>query len=58
MQNSNVIPLAPVLERRRRVVISVGPASWSNNFPQGIEDLWSGPFARATPAVVVQLRVA
>ena len=58
MQTAIVIPFAPVLARRRPVTAAVGLASWHNHFPDGIEDLWDGPFARAASAVVIPLRVA
>jgi hypothetical protein len=57
MRTDNVIALAPALERQRRVMAGVFLASWHNNFPDGIEDLWAGPFVPAGPGTVVPLRV-
>jgi hypothetical protein len=57
MQTTNVIPFAPALERQRRVMGGIFLASWHNNFPDGIEDLWSGPFVPAGSGVVVPLRL-
>jgi len=54
---TNVIPLAPALERQRRVMAGVFLASWHNNFPDGIEDLWAGPFVPAGSGEVVPLRL-
>jgi hypothetical protein len=58
MSTTNVIPFAPALERQRRVMAGISLASWHNHFPDGIEDLWSGPFVQAAKAVVVPLRLA
>jgi hypothetical protein len=55
MQTAIVIPFAPALERQRRVMAGISLASWHNHFPDGIEDLWSGPFVPAGSAVVVPL---
>jgi hypothetical protein len=55
MRATNVIPFAPALERQRRVTAGVSLMSWHNHFPDGIEDLWDGPFVRAASAVVVPL---
>jgi len=55
MRTTNVIPFAPALERQRRVMAGISLASWSNHFPDGIEDLWAGPFRTAGSAVVVPL---
>jgi hypothetical protein len=55
MNATNVIPFAPALERQRRVMAGVALASWHNHFPDGIEDLWTGPFVPATSAKVVPL---
>ena len=57
MLNAEVIPFAPVLARRRPVMAAVSLASWHNHFPDGIEDLWDGPFARVAAAAVIPLRV-
>jgi hypothetical protein len=57
MRNTNVIPLAPALARQRRAMAGVALASWHNNFPDGIEDLWAGPFVPAGSGVVVSLVV-
>jgi hypothetical protein len=54
---TNVIPFAPALERQRRVMAGVFLASWHNNFPDGIEDLWSGPFVPAGSGTVIRLFV-
>lgn len=58
MRTTNVIPFAPALERQRRVMAGISLASWHNHFPDGIEDLWDGPFVRATEAVIIPLRAA
>lgn len=58
MHTSNIIPFAPALERRRRVMAGVALMSWHNNFPDGIEDLWAGPFVRFAAPVVVPLPLA
>ncbi len=55
MTTTNVIPFAPALERQRRVSAGTSLASWHNHFPDGIEDLWAGPFVPAGSAVVVPL---
>jgi hypothetical protein len=55
MRTENVIPFAPALERQRRVMGGISLLSWSNNFPDGIEDLWTGPFVAAGPGTVVRL---
>jgi hypothetical protein len=55
MTTSNVIPFAPALERQRRVMAGASLASWHNHFPDGIEDLWTGPFVPVGSAVVVPL---
>ena len=55
--HTNVIPFAPALERQRRVMGGISLLTWANNFPHGIEDLWTGPFVPAGPSVVVPLRV-
>jgi hypothetical protein len=55
MQTTNVIPFGPALQRQRRVMAGVALASWHNNFPDGIEDLWDGPFVPATSSVVIPL---
>lgn len=57
MQTTNVIPFAPALQRQRRIMAGVALASWHNNFPDGIEDLWAGPFVPAASAVVIPLVV-
>lgn len=57
MHTTNIIPFAPALERYKRAMGGVALMSWHNNFPQGIEDLWEGPFVRAGAAVVVPLRL-
>jgi hypothetical protein len=53
MRTDNVIALAPALERQRRVMGGISLLSWSNNFPDGIEDLWTGPFVAAGSGSVV-----
>jgi hypothetical protein len=58
MRTTNIIPFAPALERQRRVMAGIALASWHNNFPDGIEDLWAGPFVRAGASVVVPLRLS
>ncbi len=58
MPKTNVIALAPALERRRRAAAGTALLSWDNHFPRGIEDLWSGPFVPAGTAVVVPLFAA
>ena len=58
MQQSNIISIAPALERQRRIMAGVSLASWHNSFPDGVEDLWAGPFVRAAVAEVVPLRLA
>jgi hypothetical protein len=55
MHASNVLPFAPALERQRRAMAGVALASWHNNFPDGIEELWTGPFVPAGSGVVVPL---
>ena len=55
MNTSNVIPFAPALARQRRVMAGASLASWHNHFPDGIEDLWDGPFVPAGSSVVVPL---
>ncbi len=55
MQTENVIPFAPALERQRRVMAGLFLGSWNNSFPDGIEDLWAGPFVAADSNVVVPL---
>jgi hypothetical protein len=55
MNTTNVIPFAPALERQRRAMAGISLASWNNHFPDGIEDLWAGPFVPAGSAVVVPL---
>jgi hypothetical protein len=55
MRSNNVIPFAPALERQRRVMGGISLLSWSNNFPDGIEDLWAGPFVPAGSGTVVPL---
>lgn len=57
MRTTNVIPFAPALERQRRVMAGIFLASWHNNFPDGIEDLWAGPFVPAGAGIVVPLRL-
>jgi hypothetical protein len=57
MRTENVIPFAPALERQRRVMAGISLASWSNNFPDGVEDLWAGPFVPARSGIVVPLFV-
>ena len=57
MRTENVIPFAPALERQRRVMAGISLLSWSNNFPDGIEDLWAGPFVAAGSGTVVPLFV-
>jgi hypothetical protein len=57
MHTNNVIQFAPALERQRRVMAGVALMSWHNNFPDGIEDLWAGPFVPAGGSVVVPLRL-
>jgi hypothetical protein len=54
---TNVIPFAPALERQRRVMGGVSLLTWSNNFPDGIEDLWTGPFVPAGSGTVIPLFV-
>ena len=58
MQQSNVIPLGPALARQRRAMAGVSLASWHNSFPDGVEDLWAGPFVRESVSEVVPLRQA
>jgi hypothetical protein len=59
MRTTNVIPFAPALERQRRVMAGISLASWHNHFPDGIEDLWDGPYVRAaTSSAVIPLRLA
>ena len=55
--HNNVIQFAPALERQRRAMAGVFLASWHNNFPDGIEDLWAGPFVPARAGKVVPLFV-
>jgi hypothetical protein len=55
MNKTNVIPLAPALERQRRAMAGAALASWHNHFPDGIDDLWTGPFVPARPGIVVPL---
>jgi hypothetical protein len=52
---TNVIPFAPALERQRRVMGGISLLTWNNNFPDGIEDLWTGPFVPARSGTVVPL---
>ncbi|MDQ7250709.1 hypothetical protein [Dongia sedimenti] len=58
MPETNIIALAPALARQRRVMAGTALVSWDNNFPRGIEDLWTGPFVRATEAIIIPLRAA
>ena len=58
MYTSNVIPFAPALARYRRAMAGVSLASWHNHFPDGIEDLWEGPFVPAGPGQVVRFVAA
>jgi hypothetical protein len=53
--HTNVIPFAPALERQRRVMGGISLLTWANNFPDGIEDLWAGPFVPAGSGTVVPL---
>ena len=55
MRTTNVIQFAPALERQRRIMAGTSLASWSNHFPDGIEDLWAGPFVPVRSSVVVPL---
>ena len=55
MHTSNVIPFAPALMRQRRVMAGISLLSWHNHFPDGIEDLWAGPFVPAGSGEVVPL---
>jgi len=57
MQTAHVIPFGPALQRQRRATAGVSLVSWHNHFPDGIEDLWAGPFVPAGGAVVVPLRL-
>ncbi len=57
MHTENVVQFAPALERQRRAMGGVLLASWHNNFPDGIEDLWAGPFNAAGSGTVVPLFV-
>ncbi|WP_395022350.1 hypothetical protein [Dongia sp.] len=57
MHTDNVIQLAPALERQRRVMGGISLLAWNNNFPDGIEDLWTGPFKAAGSSTVVRLFV-
>ena len=55
MNSTNVVPFAPALARQRRLMAGASLASWHNHFPDGIEDLWAGPFVPAAMSVVVPL---
>ena len=55
MFETNVIPFAPALKRRRHLTAGVALLSWDNHFPGGIDDLWTGPFSRAQSGTVVRL---
>ena len=57
MNATNVIQFAPALERQRRVMAGVSLLTWSNSFPDGIEDLWTGPFVPKGSGTVVRLFV-
>jgi hypothetical protein len=55
MHTANVIPFAPALARHRRVMGGVSLLTWSNSFPDGIDDLWAGPFVAEGSSTVVRL---
>ena len=55
MRTENVIQFAPALERQRRVMGGFSLLSWNNHFPDGIENLWAGPFLAAGSGIVVPL---
>jgi len=55
MRTENVIQIAPALERQRRVMGGISLLTWNNSFPDGIEDLWSGPFVPKGSGTVVRL---
>jgi len=57
MRTENVIQIAPALARQRRAMAGVSLLTWSNSFPDGIEDLWSGPFVAKGSGTVVRLFV-
>ena len=57
MPTAHVIPFAPAFERQRRLISEVSLLSWDNFFPDGIEDLWAGPFKLAGSGKVVPLFV-
>ncbi len=57
MRTENVIQFGPALERQRRVMAGLFLGSWNNSFPDGIEDLWAGPFVAAGSGIVVPLFV-
>jgi hypothetical protein len=57
MRTENVVQFAPALERQRRVMGGISLLSWNNNFRDGIEDLWAGPFLAAGSSTVVRLVV-
>jgi hypothetical protein len=55
MRSENVIQIAPALERQRRVMAGISLLTWNNSFPDGIEDLWTGPFVAKGSGTVVPL---
>ncbi len=57
MRTDNIIQIAPALERQRRVMGGISLLAWNNSFPDGIEDLWAGPFRAAGTGKVVRLFV-
>ncbi|GAB2176968.1 hypothetical protein [Dongia sp. agr-C8] len=57
MRTDNVVQIAPALARQRRVMGGISLLTWASNFPDGIEDLWAGPFVPAVSGTVVRLLV-
>lgn len=57
MRTDNIVQIAPALERQRRVMAGVSLLTWNNSFPDGIEDLWAGPFVAKGSGTVVRLFV-
>lgn len=55
MRSQNVVQFAPALALQRRRMGGVSRLGWNNSFPDGIEDLWAGPFKPAGSGTVVPL---
>jgi hypothetical protein len=55
MRSENVVQMAPALARQRQRLGGASRLDWNNSFPDGIEDLWAGPFKPAGAGTVVRL---